>query len=284
VSLHLHLLAAIVEIGRAVMGWGEAIRRWSMYLNVTGLSVSTITKYRHLLVNFLADTLLLDGPISGIDEDMIVSYIADIPAKGSKRSDCLRAFRSFFGWAESKSLCESPVRRLKPKNPKYGEIPGLKEDELTRIILALAWREPRRAWAVLLLYGTGARIASLCAVRPEDVRGGEIHFEVTKGSRPYSVPLGPTALAAASHLAQDARTETLVGVGPERVRQWLREAQRETGVKSWPHLYRHAFGTKIAQTTDEATWIRLMNHADASQFHRYAHTDDKRKREAVAKL
>ena len=100
--------------------------------------------------------------------------------------------------------------------------------------------------------------------------------------------MGPTARAAVEAFTIErsaVRTEsTLLGVGPERVRQWLREAELDTGIKSWPHLLRHCFGSDMAQRTDPATWRELMGHADLSQFARYAHTTRERKREAVANL
>jgi integrase/recombinase XerD len=257
--------------------WAESIARWSAYLDACGLSAKTVRTYRRTVGNFLMDTLL---DLHSVTEDDVVSYVAALPRNGAMRGVVLRALRSYYAWAEDKGLCMNPTRRLKPKNPKYGPAPDLSNEQLAKLLRALEDREPRRAWVILLAYETGARISSLCALEPRDVGRGTILFRVTKGNRPYSVPLNPAAQEAADNLVALGR-ETLVGCGPTRVRQWLEEAGRESGVRCWPHLLRHAFGTRIGRVTDPGTWADLMNHSDLSQYRRYVSVDDKRKQAAV---
>lgn len=262
--------------------WAENVRRWSAFLSVQGLSQTTIRGYRRTLIRFVADTLL---DLDGVTEDDVITYIAAMPRNGSARGDALRALRSYYGWAEQRDqFVVSPVRRLKPKNPKYGDAPTLERDDLVRVLFALAWREPRRAWTALLLYSTGARIASACALRPEDVYAGRIHLTYqVKGDRPYSLPLARTSAAAVEGLRAAMRTgqERLIGVSPTRVRQWLDRAELDTGLALWPHLFRHAFGTTLAPLTDPRTWMEAMNHQDLSQYRRYAHASDERLRAAI---
>jgi integrase/recombinase XerC len=205
----------------------------------------------------------------------------------------LRALRSFYSWAVDRGHVErNPVGQLNPKNRKYGAAPSLDEEQLTRLVIAAAWYEPRRAWAILLMYATGARIDSLCHVRPEDVEGERIHFRVAKYARPYSVPLGRVGREATKELLAweptdrrtGGRSGTLLRAGEERVRQWLALAQAMSGVKAHPHLLRHTYATRLARVTDPGTWAELMNHSDLSQYRRYVGVDEKRLREAVEQL
>jgi site-specific recombinase XerD len=234
------------------------------------------------MVNFMADSLL---DLHSVTEDDVVAYLADLPAKGALRGMVLRALRSYYGFAEDREWCVSPVGRLRPKREKYGPAPSLSDDELTRLVIAAAARSERRAWILLLLYATGARADSLCQVRREDVQGGAIHFRVAKGDRPYSVPLGHVGREATAALLEDPRPGGfLIGIQYGRLYEIVRQAGRDSGVHVWPHLLRHTFSTKVARATDPRTWQELMNHADLSQFRRYVATDEERTRAAVEAL
>jgi integrase len=266
----------------AVM-WGTSLKAWTQFLEVTGLSSTTIRSYRRLVVNFLADRPeLLDATPGAVTENDVVSYVAELPRNGAMRGMVLRALRSFYAFAED-DVPVNPTKRLKPKNPRYAEAPDLTDDELARAFVALASREPRRAWACLFIFGTGARIASACAVEQRDLAGGRVRFRVTKGDRPYTLPLGPIAQDAVDELVRGGR-RTLIGVSPTRVRQWLEQASWDTGLHLHPHLLRHAFASRIARATDPGTVREMMNWADLSQYPRYVHSNEERKRAAVAAI
>lgn len=139
------------------------------------------------------------------------------------------------------------------------------------------------------MYATGARESSLAAVSVDDVdfRHGVIHFRQAKGDRPYSVPLGRRGRRAASWLTADAERNgrsLLVGIQARTFWEWASEAGTDAGVKCYPHLLRHTFGTRLVEKTgmDELTWIQLMNHADGSQLKRYAGAQPERLRAAMA--
>ncbi len=268
----------MIEGSPARAGWAAQIARWSAFLTVTGRSSVTVRKYRRTLVNFLADTLL---ELDAVTEDDVVGYLARLDPRGAMRGDTLRALRSYYRWAETHELVASPVQRLTPKAPRSSEPPVLDDEQLMRLVLALAWREPRRAWTALLLYGTGARIAAACALTREDVWAGRLHFRRdVKGGYPYSVPLVGVAKTAVEELEllEHAR---LIGVCPTRVRQWLDQAGHDSGVRAWPHLFRHTFATRLARVTDLRTWMELMNHRDPSQFRLYAHANEDDVRSAM---
>ena len=249
---------------------------WASYADASGLSPSTIRQYRRNLVCFVADTGV---PLNEAGEDDITAYLASLPVHGAMRGSMLRAFRHFYGWLRE----PNPTARLTTKAPRPKPIPTISNTELRALLRAAFRQERRRGWAIMFLIGTGARIASACAVRPEDVDEERVHFRVTKGNRPYAVPLNRMSRAATKHLLREpvptqgrqTMRGTLFEVSPSRVRQWMDMAGREAGVRAWPHLMRHAFGTRVyAATKDPLTTARLLNHSDLSQIPRYAHLVD----------
>ena len=271
----------------------DLLNMWSRFLSVEGKAPKTITAYKRVLVAFLADTSeSCGGDLRAVTEDDVATYLDEIPRNGSMRGMVLRGLRSFYGWACRRSyVTTNPVAVLKPKNRKYGPAPSLREEDIVRLIEAAARREPRRAWVLILMYATGARIGSIVHVRLEDVVDDRITFRVAKNDDPYSVPLGRLGRDAVTALAswtpptnRHKSRGTLVGVGEERVRQWFQQAQADSGVRIYPHLLRHTFATKLATKTDPRSWMDLMNHKDLSQFRRYVAASDERLKEAVENL
>jgi site-specific recombinase XerD len=267
--------------------WSHDLDRWIHYLRVIGLSPRTIQAYRRTLICFIADTFL---DLDAVTEDDIVEYLVRDPVTGEPRSQqghgpgaILRALRSYYGWAARRTGRPSPVDCLKPKRVKYGPAPSLTEDEVTRILIAAAWRDPRRAWAILLLYATGIRLASACGIALDDVHGDQLHLQMAKGDRPYSIHLGPLGRAAVAGLlgTRPAGSETLIGAGDGRVWEWVHQAGLDAGIRAHPHLFRHTWATRHLELgTDVRTLQELGNWADLSQIPRYTSVTDPRKKAA----
>jgi integrase len=207
----------------------------------------------------------------------------------------LKALRSFYGWAEDRGLCRSPVRHLKIPKKKYGPAASLSDEDLERLLVAADGIDPRTRWVLQLMYATGARVASICAVTPDDIQDGLIHFREAKFDKSYAVPLGAKGQEAVEHLMAlldykapraKGRRPTLVGVGPAAVWHWTNVAGQAIGLRVYPHLLRHTFGTKLARdpTVSQIDWVTLMNHRDGSQLRRYASASAEGLRSAVDRL
>ncbi len=82
------------------------------------------------------------------------------------------------------------------------------------------------------------------------------------------------------------RRPTLIGVGKTTISIWAKRAGDLAGVKTWTHLFRHTYATRLAEDPDIdiRSWVELMNHADGSLLRRYAKPSDVRLRAAVEKL
>lgn len=264
------------------------IGRWATHArHARKLSESTVYHYTGSLIRFLIFTL---KPLTEVDEEDVLAYFESLAKQGAGRDDVLRALRSFFAWAvEREHVALNPVHGMTPQPPRLTPAPSLSVDEIIRLLVAAAWREPRRAWTMMLMYATGARVTSVAALRPDSLSHGTLYLtHRVKGNRPYSVPANQMALAAFEELARwanDNGSETIIGVGATRVRQWIAQAEVDTGIRAWPHLFRHAFATHLLERgADVRTLQELLNHRDLSQIPRYTAVTDLRKREALRLL
>jgi integrase len=265
------------------------LRRFDRHLDVIGRADATRRRYRYELLCWWTDYLFPgELEVGDIRPGHLEEYVGRLPRNGSKRGDAIRALRSFFAWAVVEGEVDrDPAAHIPIPRPRTGPAPDLSDDELRRLLRAAFRREPRRGWAILLCYVTGARVGSLVKVRPCDVHLGSdarIDLLEAKGGKPYSVPLERAGVIAARHLGLGSRvyTDRLIGVGAERFRQWVHAAEQEAALgRVWPHLLRHAASTRVARSSDPETWRRFMNHADLSQWARYVAGTDERVRAAV---
>jgi integrase/recombinase XerC len=276
------------------MEFADALHRFDNHMAATGLAPKTRDKYVYQLTIFWCRFVVREGlDLLTLDEDHVNEYLENIRTQGHQHGDAARSLKAFFHWAAGRLRENDPTAEVRIPRPKLGPAPDLPDDELRALLRAAFRREPRRGWAIMLLYATGARIGSFVEVRAEDVRLGSepsIVFAVTKGDRPYELPLNRKAEVAARHLLRCETSAhnmsgkvTLVGVGPERVRQWLEQAELDAGSirHVHPHLLRHAFSNRVARAGDPEAWRRSMNHADLSQWTRYVGASDERVRQAV---
>jgi integrase len=281
------IVTAIALLPSVLQTFPGHLHRFQRHLDVLGRSLSTQRKYRYELLCWWTDYLFpRELELADVRARDVEEYLADLPANGSKRGDAIRALRAFCSWAHVEGeIDRDPIAHVPVPRRRVAPAPDLPADDLRRLLRAAFRREPRRGWAILLCYVTGARVGSLVKVRPGDVHLGpdaRIDLLEAKGGKPYSVPLERAGVIAAGHL-RDIRGNgipadvTLVGVGAERFRQWVHAAEQEAGLgRVWPHLLRHAASTRVARSADPETWRRFMNHADLSQWSRYvAGTDDR---------
>jgi integrase len=266
----------------------EAIARWQSYLDVSGRAgENTRRQYRRSLVAFFAD--ILSDPESSlrspwhVSEDDVVASLAAMGGQGDGRNARLRALRSFYGWASGRYDIANPLSRIVPKKSKYGPAPSLEPDELHRLLRSAGSLDPRAAWAIQLQYATACRVGSLVAVKPSDIRmggsGRSIVFTEAKGDKPYELPLEGKAAEAVDHLLElmdyvpkhGKRRPTLVGVGYESYRLWIKRAGELAGIEVNTHLMRHTRATRLAEANvDIRTITEVMNWADGSLLRRYA--------------
>jgi integrase len=220
-----------------------------------------------------------------ISEDDIVGWIAQHDPRGGAVALTLKACISFYSWALARDeIVPSPVRALSVPRRKYGKPPALTADELSTLLArARAYRDPRLAPTLELMYATGARIGSIVGLTAADLdfERAWIEFRVAKNDDPYGVPMNQRANAALRELlslaeyrprnSSCARRPTLIGVGRSRVMQWVQDLEDSTGIPVWSHLFRHTLLTELAHdpTVPIAVTAKIANHADPRTTMRY---------------
>lgn len=258
----------------------EQLKRFDAFLDVTGRSPATRSAYRYALTRTIADVM---RPLDELTQDDIVELLARLPARGSTRTDSIRALRSYYEWRGLDVMA-----RIKTPRRKYAPRSALSRAQVDEVLETLGRRDPRRRHAAALMYATGTRVGALVAATPDDVdlEGSWITWTTTKGSRPYRSPLGPLGLEAVHGLLELPPTSlgTLVGVGRAAVESWLRHASQELGYRVHAHALRHAAATHWAEAgVAPDVLMHLLNHADLGMVARYVSTSDDRLRAAVAR-
>jgi integrase len=268
----------------------SVVGRWLDWLEVRELSPQTRRNY--------ADAVLRAGRLARKDPrtfgpDDVVSVLGTYRKHAGAKLLTLRALRSFASYAEPRGLMAHGdcTRDLRMRNLTPGEVPSLSDEELRALVRAAFRRQAWRGWTLLLLYSTGGRLESVASLRAEDARDGALRFRVMKGGGEHRIPLSRTASLAVRNLQRvprpRARRDTLVGVGPETIWEWVREASVTAGVSiegrpAWPHLFRHTAGTVgYRKTHDPVAVARYLGHKDLRQVMRYVGDSDEQKR-AVA--
>jgi site-specific recombinase XerD len=185
------------------------LRRFDRHLDVIGRSDATRRQYRYELLRWWTDHLFAaELEVADVRPADVEEYLGALPRHGSKRTDANRALRALFSWAHVEGEVDrNPIAHIPIPRPRRGPAPDLSDDDLRRLLRAAFRREPRRGWAILLCYVTGARVGSLVKVRPCDVHLGpdaRLDLLEAKGGKPYSVPLERAGVIAAAHLLSRA--------------------------------------------------------------------------------
>lgn len=274
----------------------DLLRSWSEYAMAHGLSDGDVAQYRRIILAFQSDLMV---ELAQATEEAIVSWLGNGPSGKWGRETRSRALRHFYGWASHhKHLPRDPTRALIVGRKRPGQPREIEKVDIGKILSAAREMEdPRVAPALTLLYLTGVRVGSLAGASPEDVDlvGRKIYWRAAKRNRTYTSPLNDEALEAARTLVElgdyhpftASRRPTLIGVGEERVRQWLKAACDSAQVKRVsPGQFRHAFATAIANdpNVEVQTWVELMGHSGPDEFGKYADERRMRLHAAVAAL
>lgn len=272
----------VIDAGLAM--WWQVLDAWCNHLRSRGLSEETIDEYEGTIVRFFRRTKTTPGTLT---EEQIEAYLASIKAKGATKQQIINGLKAYYRFCCRRSReihAYNPASELWTKPPKYGKAKAFTAEQARAIIEASRRRRnPRRPWAITLMFETGARISSLAAVRPIDTgtkAGQRIHFEVAKGARPYSVPLTSTAAEAVRELLELMKPgqTTLVGCHKVTLGNWFHEAAEDAGMpEGWrnAHKARSTAGTAMyRRTRDPMKTKAFLNHADLSQIHRYVEEEE----------
>lgn len=244
--------------------------------------------------------------LAAIDRTLLRRYVAFLGQRRYARRSIARkasALRAFFRWAIVHDLLTSDpsedlsIPKLDRPLPKV-----LKLDHVAALCDAPAEDTPDglRDRAILeLLYGSGLRVAELCALDLEDLdlRGGRVRV-TGKGRKQRQVPIGDRSAAALRVYIESARP-VLAGKrpdGPDRFALFLNSRGNRFGVRGVrermkryaiegelppvsPHGLRHSFATHLLDGgADLRTVQELLGHENLATTQIYTHVSTERAR------
>jgi integrase/recombinase XerD len=279
------------------------IGEWRKSLEAVGLAEKTVGLYSYSVLRFISDVA---RPVHDIKEGHVIEFFAKLGKQGGARMTYSKALRSFFGWAvERYYIDQNPAILFKPKQPPQKDADAFSPDEISALVLAAYARAsfhsreantgkqnpaPKRAAAILLCYGTGARIGELCALRPQDVdfENGVVHFLFTKTKKPRRVEMSSIARQALEELRPYWTDRVLGDIHQATLWKWVNQAAVDLGFPEGrrnPHMLRASFATHLLNRGVPIHVVsKLLGHSDIKVTTRYSAVVDDQRRDAVAKL
>lgn len=271
------------------MGDFQTVARWVSWLRARGDSESTIRLYTYGVFRLLHERSF--GNLRDVTEDDVVDFVNSIGAHSVARTHYLRGVRSYFTFCVQRGLVDrDPTAGLKLKKRPHRPAVALDEEELTRLLIAAAWRSPRRAWTLMLSFGLGTRRMELAAIQPDDIQGDTVFLRECKGGRTRRVELSPIAKVALEELRPWYNGTVLGGIRRQTITEWAHQAAKDSGLLSkvqhrTSHVLRASFATYLLRKGTPLEVVRdLLGHANVATTNAYLAVEPEERREAVARL
>ncbi len=272
-----------------------------------GLAKNTLAAYRSDLAQFACWLAGNGGRLTGVDENCIRSYLADLhqrpladkpkPASQRRLHAALRRFYGFLlaqGRITQDPLLNIEQPRLPQRFPKT-----LSEIDVEKLLAAPDIASPRglRDRAMLeLLYASGLRVSELMGLKlfETSLDDGVVRIR-GKGDKVRLVPLGEVAVDWLSRYLKEARPILLKsnacdeifvtshpnngkgghrGLSRQRFWMLIKNYAIQAGILKpiSPHVLRHAFATHLINHGADLRVVQLLlGHADISTTQIYTH-------------
>ncbi len=253
----------------------------------------------HRLISFVSEHA--GGPVNGqaladLKAADLRAFLTRRRAEGLGNSSAARelsAIRGFLAFAAAEEGREAGIPKLKgPKRPRSVPRP-IAPDEAVALAEDVAedaaepWIAARDFAVLMLLYGSGLRVAEALGLTGAVLPLGETISVTGKRSKTRIVPLlapvksaiehyaalCPYALGTAEPLFRGARGGPLNG---ELVRRAVRKARVRLGLsdRTTPHALRHSFATHLlGRGADLRSLQELLGHASLSSTQIYTAVD-----------
>ncbi len=262
------------------------------------LSSHTIEAYRGDLGGLARFQRRGGGDLLAITHAGLRRWLAHLGTLGYARTTVGRkaaAVRSFFAWAMRRGLVEADPAALLAHPAGASRLPAvLKPSEAEALTTAPAATDPvglRDRAALELLYGSGLRVAELCALDLGDVDLERRRLRVQgKGGKERVVPIGDYAAEALETYLELGRRKLLPPaetpteaiflnrrrrrMTPRDTRAMVARYARATmqGRTVSPHTLRHSFATHLLEGGADIRSVQeLLGHASLATTQRYTH-------------
>jgi integrase/recombinase XerC len=257
------------------------VRDWHRTLRARDLGSKT-KHYYWLGLAGLLEHLEFEVHILDITEGHIASYLASFGDRSSSKALQAKGVTSFYKWATRRGyLLTNPMTEdISPRKPDPPPPERFEEEEIARLLIAAADRDPRRGWAILGCLGLGTRRAEFCNIKLTDINWDRMVVTVYgKGRRYRNIDIGEWAEAALRELTKTSNDVWLIPrfprkpggpIAPNTLGAWVKEAARDCGFpegrKQRSHTLRSTF---LSMLLDENVPLHV---AQALAGHRSAKT------------
>jgi integrase len=247
------------------------IAEWVTLLGANDLGAATIRQYTYALYR-LADSTGFRVHLLEMTEGHIALFLASLGDKASSKEHYAKGIRSFYDWAVHRGyLLTSPVGLIRPRKVHRAPPERFEIDELVRLLIAAAWRDPRRGWAILSSLALGTRRSEFVGIRCRDIDWERrvVVLRCTKGRRPREVDIGPWAAEALGELFKLSAGDRLLPIAPNTFTMWVHEAAKDCGFppgrKQRSHTLRSTFASMLADDNVPIQVVsRLLGHQSVS--------------------
>lgn len=276
--------------------------------SLTAAAPNTVLAYTRDISAFVswAERLGLAGP-EAVDRKVLRRYLAYLTTRAYARRTIARkasALRRWFDWLRRSGAIDlDPSVGLRAPGGS-GRLPRVLHDDEIRTLLdeppsTAADDDPvvrSRDDAVLeLLYGSGLRVAELCALRPEDLDTDRGVVRVWgKGAKQRQVPMSQPSSEAIDRWLSWGRDRMVTAETPvdavfvnhrgKRLtpRDVRRIVDRRAAAPTHPHALRHTFATHVLDGGADLRAVQeLLGHADLGTTQLYTHVSKERLRRVV---
>lgn len=235
--------------------------------------------------------------VAGVEAHSLRAHLAARRAEGLGNASTARelsALKAFIAFARVQAGDPDPAApRLRGPRIKKGLPRPVTPDEAANLaetvdgLAAMDWIGARDRAVLLLMYGSGLRIAEALSLTGRDAHPGEVLQVTGKGGKQRMVPLLPITRAA---IADYVRTcpwplgpsEPLFRgakggpLSPGMVQRAMAQARRALGLPdtATPHALRHSFATHLLQEgADLRSLQELLGHASLGSTQIYTRVD-----------
>jgi integrase/recombinase XerC len=281
------------------MNGADLVAAWRAHLtNARRRSPHTVRAYCAAAERLVAAHDLADWPAAArIEAHALRAHLAARRAEGLANASAARelsACKAFITFARQQSGDPDPAApRLRGPRLKKGLPRPVTPDEavnLADLVDGLAredWIGARDRAVLLLLYGSGLRIAEAMSLTGRDAILGEVLHVTGKGGKQRVVPILPITQAAVSEYVRlcpwplSSKEPLFRGakggpLSPGMVQRAMAEARRALGLPdtATPHALRHSFATHLLSAgADLRSLQELLGHASLGSTQIYTQVD-----------
>lgn len=273
--------------------------------SLTDLAPSSVVAYRRDVAGFVrwASRAEIAGP-EAVTRLVLRRYLGYLTTRRKARTTIARkgaALRRYFGWLRRVGAIptDPSIRLSLPTGPSRlprvlgpADLDVLLDHPPTKVRDDLPEVRLRDNAVLELLYGSGLRVAELCALGSGDVDLGRRLVTVWgKGSKQRQVPLGQPAADAVDGWLRRGRGRMATGASPVDAlflnrrggrlgtRDVRRLLDRRSGSPTHPHALRHSFATHLLDGGADLRVVQeLLGHASLQTTQVYTHVSKERLR------